>query len=59
MHIIAVSLLAFGGIFNCCAISYLLLQKRQRDLQSKRFQENLEEIEYHLAKARSGRRAAD
>jgi len=59
MHVVAISLIAFGGIFNFCAIGYLLLQRRQRDLQKKRFQKNLEEIEYHLARARSSKVAAD
>ena len=53
MDPLAVSLIALGCIFNCCAVGYLLLQKRQRDLQTKRFRKNLEEIKYHLARARA------
>lgn len=53
MRAIVISLIAFGVIFNCCALGYILLHRRQRDLQKKRFQKNLEEIEYHLARARA------
>jgi hypothetical protein len=56
MSSIAISLIACGCIFNCCAIGYLLLEKHQRGLQKKRFQKNLEEIEYHLHRARNSGR---
>jgi hypothetical protein len=59
MHTVAISLIVSGCIFNFCAIGYLLLQKHQRDLHTKRFRKNLEEIEYHLARARSSRMATD
>ena len=48
MNAITIFLIAFGCIFNCCAVAYILLHSRQRDLQTKRFQKNLEEIDYHL-----------
>jgi len=54
MHAIVILLIACGACFNCCAIAYLLLEKRRRDRQKKNFQKNLKEIEYHLHKARSG-----
>jgi len=55
MHTIAISLIVCGFMFNCYAIAFLLLEKRKTDLQKKIFQENLEEIDYHLRKARRGR----
>jgi hypothetical protein len=44
-------------MFNCCAIAFLVLEKRKKDLQKKIFQENLEEIDYHLHKAQRRRMA--
>jgi len=54
MHTIAFSLIACGCTFNCCAIAFLVLEKRKRDLQKKIFQKNLEVIDYHLHKAQRG-----
>ena len=54
MHTIAISLIVCGCMFNCYAIVFLLAEKRKTDLQKKIFQENLEEIDYHLRKARRG-----
>jgi adenylate kinase len=54
MHAIVVSLLAFGCMFNCCAIAFLVLERRKRDLQRKTFQKSLEQIYYHLQRARRG-----
>jgi len=54
MHTIAFSLIACGCMFNCCAIAFLVLEKRKRDLQKKIFRKNLEEIDYHLHKTRRG-----
>jgi hypothetical protein len=58
MHTIAISLIACGCMFNCCAIAFLFLERRKTALQQKIFQENLEEIDYHLHKARRRRIAA-
>jgi hypothetical protein len=35
-------------LFDCCAIVFLLLDKRKIDGQARAFQEHLEEIDYHL-----------
>ena len=35
MYTIAFSLIACGCTFNCCAIAFLILDKRKRDLQKK------------------------
>ena len=52
MHLIAASLILCGFVFNCCAIAFLLVEKRKSDLRSKAFQNNLAEIDYHLHRAR-------
>lgn len=57
MYTIAFSLIACGCTFNCCAIAFLILDKRKRDLQKKILQKNLEDIDYHLHKARTVRMA--
>lgn len=54
MRAIAISLIAFGCAFNCCAIAFLLSENRKRDLQRKYFEKNLEEIDYHLNHQRTG-----
>jgi hypothetical protein len=48
MHTIAFSLIACGCLFNCCAVVFLLLEKRARDAQKKIFEKNLEEVDYYL-----------
>jgi hypothetical protein len=48
MHTLALSLIAWGCLFNSCAIAYLLLDKRTREANKKIFQKNIEEIDYHL-----------
>jgi hypothetical protein len=53
MYTIAFSLIACGCTFNCCAIAFLILDKRKRDLQKKILQKNLEDIDYHLHRART------
>jgi hypothetical protein len=52
MHAIAISLVVSGCLFNCWAIVYLLRERRRQALQKKRFQRSLDEIEYHLHRAR-------
>ena len=52
MHTLALSLIAWGGLFNSCALAYLLLDKRTREANKKIFQKNIEEIDYHLHGAR-------
>jgi hypothetical protein len=48
MNAIAFSLIACGGLFNCCAIVFLLMEKRAREAHKKIFLKNLDEIAYHL-----------
>jgi hypothetical protein len=48
MHTIAYSLIACWWLANCCAVVFLLLEKRTRDAQKKIFEKNLEEINYYL-----------
>ena len=55
MQVIAISLITWGCIFNCCAIAFLILENHKSDIQKKNFKKNLEEIDYHLNRARTGR----
>jgi len=52
MHLIAVSLIVSGCLFNCCAFVFLLIEKRKTDLSRKAFQKQLAEIDYQLQRAR-------
>ena len=55
MNAIEILLISLGCIFNCCAVAFLLLDDHKRSLQKKNFNKNLEEIDYHLNRARTGR----
>lgn len=55
MHIIAIVLIAFGCMSNFCAVVFLFIEGRRREQQRRAFQRNLEEIDYHLHRARMGR----
>ncbi len=55
MNAIEILLISFECIFNCCAVAFLLLDDQKRSLQKKNFDKNLEEIDYHLNRARTGR----
>jgi hypothetical protein len=55
MHILVISLIGLGAAFNCGAIVFLLLDKRKRGLNHRSFQENLDEIDRQVARARRER----
>jgi hypothetical protein len=59
MNTIDIYLIACGIGFDCCAIGFLFLEQRRQVLQRKRVQQNLEEIEHHLQKARMGKLVID
>ena len=59
MNAVTFSLIICACLFNCCAIVFLLLERRKRGMQTKNFQKNLEQIDYHLKRARRGSIARD
>lgn len=52
MHVVAISLIAGGTLFNCWAIGFLLFEKRKEERQRKAVGKALEEINYQLSRAR-------
>lgn len=54
MNAIAISFIVCGCVFNSCAIAFLILENRKRALQKKNFKKNLEEIDFHLVRVRTG-----
>jgi hypothetical protein len=53
MHSLAISLIGLGvAAFNCSAVLLLLLDRRKRGLNARSFQENLDEIDRQVARAR-------
>lgn len=55
MRIAVFLLVASGTLFNCWAIGFLLIEKRRDARRKKVVDEALEEINYHLHRARRAR----